>query len=89
VYTAQILFGINTVRITTDSAENAVSCLCIIGCIDHPYKSRPHLSQTGSASDFGFLICCCICGKPCSNTSLNAFDASASSSGLKAKPFKD
>ena len=55
----------------------------------HPYKSLPHLSQTGfSASDSGFLICFCICGKSISSTSLSAFDASASSSWLKTVPFR-
>ena len=57
--------------------------------IAHPYKSLPHVSQTGfSASDSGFLICFCICGKSISSTSLSAFDASASSSWLKTVPFR-
>lgn len=58
--------------------------LSLFGGFTHPYKSRPHLSHTGfSASDSGFFICFCICGKSCSSTSQSALDASASSSGLK------
>lgn len=60
----------------------------IVSSITHQYKSLPHLSQDCfSAADSVFLICFCSCGRSCSSTSLNAFDASASSSGLKLRGF--